>query len=81
MSGTAFSSWAITDKRTLDVRNKKLSEATDCPLTSSQEYVDCLRKIDARVLVRKNILVRKAFYNYFIFLNQINSNSHTDNDF
>jgi hypothetical protein len=62
MSGTAYSSWALMNKRTLDVRNRKLSTATNCPLSSSQEYVDCLRKMDGRVLSRKigRIFVRKA---------------------
>nr|QYA71947.1 carboxylesterase [Anoplophora glabripennis]QYA71999.1 carboxylesterase [Anoplophora glabripennis] len=50
-SGTALCTWAVAGKGEGVSNSKKLAKLFDCPTESSMEMVECLRKINATLII------------------------------
>ncbi|KAF5288889.1 hypothetical protein FQA39_LY03768 [Lamprigera yunnana] len=61
-SGISLASWALAEEGESKREAKRLAEFLDCPTTSSQAIVDCLRRRDASEIVKATKLF--AVYNY-----------------
>ncbi|XP_050306615.1 venom carboxylesterase-6 [Anthonomus grandis grandis] len=56
LSGTALTSWALAPEGEGISQAKKLAESFSCPTDCTEELVECLRKIDAIEIVKKDVI-------------------------
>ncbi|XP_072375762.1 venom carboxylesterase-6-like [Diabrotica undecimpunctata] len=50
-SGTTLCPWTFSENQETEKNSRKLAKALNCPTDSSQEMVECLRKVEARTFV------------------------------
>ncbi|XP_057668187.1 juvenile hormone esterase-like [Diorhabda carinulata] len=50
-SGTTLCPWGLSENKETENNSKKLAEALNCPTDSSENTIECLRKVDAEKFV------------------------------
>ncbi|CAG9859234.1 unnamed protein product [Phyllotreta striolata] len=61
-SGTTLCGWALSENDETIKNTHKLAKALNCPTESSQDMVECLRKVDARTFVELDEIFK--FWDY-----------------